>query len=172
MGLVRPDQAMLHLLTLLLLALAPATLADCDGTVEIESSDVDHWQAKLILVSDTAIEAWVVKIIFDMEVDFIESAMAEVTGSGKMWTLRNKEWDGGLDAGDVLSLKVTWDCSDAFTVEDEASGSWNGLVSIPGPLNGWTLALGFSSSVDFLESSAATATGSGVSWELANKDWD
>merc|ERR1711971_1368266 len=172
MGLVRPDQAMLHLLTLLLLALAPATLADCDGTVEIESSDVDHWQAKLILVSDTAIEAWVVKIIFDMEVDFIESAMAEVTGSGKMWTLRNKEWDGGLDAGDELSLKVTWDCSDAFTVEDEASGSWNGLVSIPGPLNGWTLALGFSSSVDFLESSAATATGSGVSWELANKDWD
>merc|ERR1712172_415262 len=196
-----PDQAaMLHLLfTLLLLALAaPATHADCVGTVEIESSDVDHWQAKLLLVSDTAIEAWEVKITFDMEVDFIESAMAEVIGSGEMWTLRNKEWDGGLDAGDELSLrfivihssqeqpfptdvtfndqvlchKVTWDCSDAFTVEDEAAGSWTGLVSIPGPLNGWTLALGFSSSVDFLESSAATATGSGVSWELANKDWD
>merc|ERR1712192_103493 len=197
--LVRPDQAMLHLLPLLLLlALAPASLADCDGTVEIESSDVDHWQAKLLLVSNTAIEAWVVKIIFDMEVDFIESAMAEVTGSGKMWTLRNKEWDGGLDAGDehsirfivihssqeqpfppnvifndqVLCHKVTWDCSDAYTVEDEALGSWTGLVSIPGPLNGWTLALGFSSSVDFLESSAATASGSGVSWELANKDCD
>ena len=67
---------------------------------------------------------------------------------------------------------MTWDCSDAFTVEDEAAGSWTGLVSIPGPLNGWTLALGFSSSVDFLESAAATATGSGVSWELASKDWD
>ena len=72
----------------------------------------------------------------------------------------------------MLCHKVTWDCSDAFTVEDEAAGSWTGLVSIPGPLNGWTLALGFSSSVDFLESSAATATGSGVLWELANKDWD
>ena len=97
---------MLHLLLLLLLvALAPATLADCDGTVEIESSDVDHWQARLLLVSDTDIEAWAVKITFDMEVDFIESAMAEVTGSGKAWTLSNKEWDGGLDAGDELSLR-------------------------------------------------------------------
>ena len=88
---------MLHLLVLLLLA--PAALADCDGTVEIESSDADHWQARLLLVSDSDIEAWAVKITFDTEVDFIESAMAEVTGSGKSWTLRNKEWDGGMDAG-------------------------------------------------------------------------
>jgi len=187
---------MLHLLVLLLTA--PAALADCDSTVEIESSDAEHWQAKLLLVSDTDIEAWTVKITFDMEVDFIESAMAEVTGSGKAWTLSNKEWDGGLDAGDELSLrfivihssqeqpfptdvtfngevlchKVTWDCSDAFVVEDEAAGAWTGLVSIPGPLNGWTLALGFSSNVDLLESAAATASGSGVSWELTNKDWD
>ena len=94
---------MLHLLALLLVA--PAALADCDSIVEIESSDADHWQAKLLLVSDTDIEAWTVKITFDMEVDFIESAMAEVTGSGKAWTLSNKEWDGGLDAGDELSLR-------------------------------------------------------------------
>ena len=94
---------MLHLLVLLLLA--PAALADCDGTVEIESSDADHWQARLLLVSDSDIEAWAVKITFDTEVDFIESAMAEVTGSGKSWTLRNKEWDGGMDAGDELSLR-------------------------------------------------------------------
>ena len=67
---------------------------------------------------------------------------------------------------------MTWDCSDAFVVEDEAAGSWTGLVLIPGPLNGWTLALGFSSSVDLLESAAATASGSGASWELVNKDWD
>ena len=67
---------------------------------------------------------------------------------------------------------MTWDCSDAFVVEDEATGAWTGLVSIPGPLNGWTLALGFSSNVDLLESAAATASGSGLSWELANKDWD
>merc|ERR1711936_40998 len=193
---VRADQAMLHLLVLLLTA--PAALADCDGTVEIESSDADHWQAKLLLVSETDIEAWDVKITFDTEVDFIESAMAEVTGSGKAWTLSNKEWDGGLDAGDELRLrfivihssqeqpfptdvtfngevlchKVTWDCSDAFVVEDEAAGAWTGLVSIPGPLNGWTLALGFSSNVGLLESAAATASGSGASWELVNKDWD
>ena len=95
---------MLHLLVLLLTAPA-ALLADCDGIVEIESSDADHWQAKLLLVSDTDIEAWAVKITFDMEVDFIESAMAEVTGSGTAWTLTNKEWDGGLDAGDQLSLR-------------------------------------------------------------------
>ena len=88
---------MLHLLVLLLTAPA-ALLADCDGIVEIESSDADHWQAKLLLVSDTNIKSWTVKITFDMEVDFIESAMAEVTGSGKAWTLTNKEWDGGLDA--------------------------------------------------------------------------
>ena len=94
---------MLHLLVLLLLA--PAALADCDGTVEIESSDADHWQARLLLVSDSDIEAWAVKITFDTEVDFIESAMAEVTGSGRSWTLRNKEWDGGMDAGDELSLR-------------------------------------------------------------------
>jgi len=186
------------LLLLVLLLTAPAALADCDSTVEIESSDAEHWQAKLLLVSDTDIEAWTVKITFDMEVDFIESAMAEVTGSGKAWTLSNKEWDGGLDAGDELSLrfivihssqdqpfptdvtfngevlchKVTWDCSDAFVVEDEASGAWTGRVSVPGPLNGWTLALGFSANVDLLESAAATATGSGASWELTSKDWD
>ena len=67
---------------------------------------------------------------------------------------------------------MTWDCSDAFVVEDEASGAWTGRVSVPGPLNGWTLALGFSANVDLLESAAATATGSGVSWELTSKDWD
>ena len=72
----------------------------------------------------------------------------------------------------MLCHKVTWDCSDAFVVEDETAGAWTGLVSIPGPLNGWTLALGFSSSVDLLESAAATASGSGVSWELTSKDWD
>ena len=94
---------MLHLLLLLLTA--PAALADCDGTVEVESSDAGHWQAKLLLFSDTDIESWAVKITFDMEVDSIESAMAEVTGSGKAWTLSNKEWDGGIDAGDQLSLR-------------------------------------------------------------------
>lgn len=67
---------------------------------------------------------------------------------------------------------MTWDCSDAFVVEDEASGAWTGRVSVPGPLNGWTLALGFSANVDLLESAAATATGSGASWELTSKDWD
>ena len=67
---------------------------------------------------------------------------------------------------------MTWDCSDAFVVEDEASGAWTGRVSVPGPLDGWTLALGFSANVDLLESAAATATGSGASWELTSKDWD
>jgi len=185
-------------LVLLVLLAAPIVIADCDGTVEVESSDADHWQARLLLVSDVDIESWAVDITFDMEVDFIESAMADVTGSGKAWTLTNKEWDGGLNAGDELSLrfivihssaeqpfptdvtfndevlchKVTWDCSDAFVVEGEESGSWTGLVAIPGPLNGWTLGLGFSTPVDLVESAAATATGSDDSWELVNKEWD
>ena len=176
-------------LVLLVLLAAPIVIADCDGTVEVESSDADHWQARLLLVSDVDIESWAVAITFDMEVDFIESAMADVTGSSKAWTLTNKEWDGGLNAGDELSLrfivihssaeqpfptdvtfndevtkryflahlvfqvlchKVTWDCSDAFVVEGEESGSWTGLVAIPGPLNGWTLGLGFSTPVDLV----------------------
>ena len=81
-------------LVLLVLLAAPIVIADCDGTVEVESSDADHWQARLLLVSDVDIESWAVAITFDMEVDFIESAMADVTGSGKAWTLTNKEWDG------------------------------------------------------------------------------
>lgn len=92
-------------LVLLVLLAAPIVIADCDGTVEVESSDADHWQARLLLVSDVDIESWAVAITFDMEVDFIESAMADVTGSGKAWTLTNKEWDGGLNAGDELSLR-------------------------------------------------------------------
>merc|ERR1712130_515185 len=133
----RADQAMLHLLVLLLTAPA-ALLADCDGIVEIESSDADHWQAKLLLVSDTDIEAWAVKITFDMEVDFIESAMAEIpgplngwtlalgfssnvdllesaaataSGSGLSWELANKDWDAEIPEGQNLSLHFIVDYS-------------------------------------------------------------
>ena len=39
------------------------------------------------------------------QVEYIETAMAVVGGSGRSWSLASKDWDGGLAEGDTLSLR-------------------------------------------------------------------
>ena len=38
-------------------------------------------------------------------VDWLETLMAEVSGSGTSWSLASKDWDGGISAGDSLGVR-------------------------------------------------------------------
>ena len=37
--------------------------------------------------------------------DWVESVMAEVTGSGASWSLASKDWDGVISAGSVVEVR-------------------------------------------------------------------
>ena len=39
---------------------------------------------------------WVVNIQFDSSVDIIDCVLAEVSGSGRHWSLSSKDWDEDL----------------------------------------------------------------------------
>ena len=37
--------------------------------------------------------------------DWLDSVMAEVSGTGTSWNLASKDWDGGISAGDSLGVR-------------------------------------------------------------------
>ena len=153
------------ILSLLSCALARTTDGECTDILDIESEGQGNWHGVLQLgpyESDRS--GWTLVISFTEEVDWIESVMANVTGSGTSWTLRSKDWDGDIEAGDVISLRFivdysgprpdvtsiffdTGECDDVLTITAENSNSWNGeLVLTPTELvMGWTVVLEFSS---------------------------
>ena len=165
---------------------------ECTDILDIESEGQGHWQGVLQLGPyEDDMSGWTVVISFTEAVDWIESAMADVTGSGNSWTLASKEWDSDIEAGSVINLRFIVDysgarpdvtsiffdtgaCSEVLTITSESNGNWNGelVLSSTNPVSGWTVALEFSSPVERIESIMSNVNGSGTSWTLSNKDWD
>ena len=180
------------ILSVLSCAQAGTKDGECTDILDIESEDQGSWHGVLQLGPyENDMTGWTVVISFTQEVDWVESIMANVTGSGTSWTLRNKDWDGGIEAGNILKLEFivdysgarpdvssiffdTGECDDVLTITSENANSWNGelVLSSSQPVIGWTVALEFSGDVDRIESIMADVEGSGTSWTLTNKDWD
>ena len=53
-----------------------------------------------------AVSQWTIILGFDSaSVDWVESVVGEVSGSGASWSLASKEWDSDLSPGDTLEVK-------------------------------------------------------------------
>merc|ERR1712142_276365 len=181
----------------LILSLLSCTLArikedECSDILDIESEGQENWHGVLQLGPyEEDMSGWTVVISFTQEVDWVESIMATVSGSGTAWTLRSKDWDGNIAAGDILKLEFIVDysgarpdvssiffdtgaCDDVLKITSETTNSWNGeLVLSPSEsITSWTVSLEFSSNVDRIESIMSDVEGSGTSWTLTSKEWD
>ena len=65
--------------------------------------------------------AWTVVVTFSKAVTAVTSSLADITGSGRVWTLKNKSYDGNLPAGTTFELKF-------FT--KQSSGGFPGFEGI------------------------------------------
>ena len=48
---------------------------------------------------------WNILINFSESLDWLESVMAEVSGSGRTWSLASKDWDSVITAGSSLGVR-------------------------------------------------------------------
>ena len=48
---------------------------------------------------------WNIVINFSDSLDWLDSVMADVSGSGVSWSLASKDWDGQISAGDTLGVR-------------------------------------------------------------------
>ena len=48
---------------------------------------------------------WNILITFSEPLDWLESVMAEVSGSMSTWSLASKDWDSVITAGDTLGVR-------------------------------------------------------------------
>ena len=78
-----------------------------DVCVIIEDEDPGQWTGSVTLGPFTeAVSQWTIILGFDSaSVDWVESVVGEVTGSGASWSLASKEWDSDLSPGDTLEVK-------------------------------------------------------------------
>jgi hypothetical protein len=81
----------------------------CSHVVSVIAADpAQHTTVLSILLTPAIdIQAWVVDLTFRAGVNSLESPLADVTGSGTVWRLANKSWDGGIAAGQTLELVLS-----------------------------------------------------------------
>ena len=48
---------------------------------------------------------WNIVINFSDSLDWLDSVMADVSGSGVSWSLASKDWDGDLSPGDSIEVR-------------------------------------------------------------------
>ena len=88
--------------------------AACESTVTVTQDNPGQWAAQLRLeAGDQEVSGWTVLLEFSSTVDWLESVMADVTGSGTKWTLNSRDWDETIPAGGYLDLKFLVDYSSA-----------------------------------------------------------
>ena len=78
---------------------------DCNDILVVEQDNPGNWHGLLALSPQSDITEWTLEITFDNDVTSLLSPAASVTGSGKKWTLTNRDWDGDIGAGEVLELR-------------------------------------------------------------------
>ena len=77
-----------------------------DECVIEESEGPGNWHGLLQLGPfEEDVTSWNVLITFTDTVDWVETVMADVSGSGTSWSLASKDWDGGIPAGDSLGVR-------------------------------------------------------------------
>ena len=76
--------------------------------------------------------------------------------------------------GEVTTASPGDDCGDDYAVDTEAEDHWQGriIITVPEDVNGWTLQVKFDAAVTSIESSLATAAGSGTTWTLTSRGFD
>ena len=77
---------------------------DCDGIATIVVEGEQQTEVAVTLTPTQSIEAWVVKIVFDSDVLGVTSPLADITGSGKVWSLACKSFDCNLESGASLDV--------------------------------------------------------------------
>ena len=77
-----------------------------DECVTVESEGPDNWHGLLMLGPfEEDVASWNILITFTDPVDWLESVMADVSGSGTSWSLASKDWGGGISVGDSLGVR-------------------------------------------------------------------
>ena len=77
---------------------------DCNGIATIVGEDGEQTEVAVTLTPSQNIEAWLIEIIFDADVVGVTSPLADITGSGKIWSLACKSFDCNLAAGASLDV--------------------------------------------------------------------
>lgn len=178
---------------LLFISSTTVLLVDADDCVTVESEGHGNWQGLIQLGPfEEDVTSWNIIITFTDPLDWLESVMAEVSGTGTSWSLASKDWDGEISAGESLGVRfrvgysgnkpwVSWvsydteACGGVVTVTQENAGQWGAQVKLDAgeeDVEGWRLDLEFSSHVDWLESAMAEASGAGPQWRLTSRSWD
>ena len=94
------------LLQFLLLSITATAVLSDEDCVTVEAEGPGNWQGLLKLGPfEEDVTSWNVLITFTDTVDWVETVMADVSGSGTSWSLASKDWDGGIPAGDSLGVR-------------------------------------------------------------------
>jgi len=79
----------------------------------------------------------------------------------------------------LLKYHICWlreqcvlDCSSSIELSDITATSFQALMVLPGPLDGWEVALDFSAPISNIESPMAEVQGAGQLWTLNNLNFD
>ena len=84
--------------------------AACEGVVEVTQETEGQWSGEItVQAGEEEVQGWRVGLEFTSSVDWVESVMANVTGSATKWSLHSKDWDQNIPAGGQLSLKFLVD---------------------------------------------------------------
>ena len=91
---------------LLFISSTTVLLVDADDCVTVESEGPGNWQGLLQLGPfEEDVTSWNIIITFTDPLDWLESVMAEVSGTGTSWSLASKDWDGEISAGESLGVR-------------------------------------------------------------------
>ena len=85
--------------------------------------------------------------------------------------------NGLCDGGDVIPTTTSpgsGDCGDNYVIDTESADQWQGriIITVPEDVNGWVVRVKFDAAVTSIESSLATASGSGTTWTLTSRGFD
>ena len=83
----------------------PSPGGDCEDMSDAIDNG-DDTDMTIHLTPETSLTSWEVGLTFASAVGGVSSPLADVTGSGKTWTLTSKSWDGSLPAGETFELTI------------------------------------------------------------------
>lgn len=87
---------------------SPTTHTPDDGCSDIVDlvDNGDDTDFTINITPAVTVNQWTVVVVFSGAVTAVTTPLADVTGSGNMWTLKSKSWDGELTAGDTFQLSM------------------------------------------------------------------
>jgi len=86
----------------------PSPNGGCDDVVSDVVDNGSNTDLIVLLKPDTSVENWEVKITLGSPIQLVATPLADVTGSGKLWTLKSKSWDGNIPAGETFKLSLNF----------------------------------------------------------------